>query len=417
MRSLPLTHDEIAAWLTLAHAGGGLGAAALHALLAAFGTPQAVLAQPDEVLACAAGRHAAAAVRRARAQRPEAQLAALEDWLRVPSHHFLTLADPAYPPLLLTLPDPPTVLYAWGDLACLAADMVAIVGARHATAQGLVHARHFATALANAGLVIVSGLATGIDAAAHRGALQAGGATVAVVGTGADRTYPSHHRALADDIALAGAVLSEWPLGTPPRAAHFPQRNRLIAALSRGVLVVEAAPRSGSLITARVAAEIGREVFAVPGSIHAPLSRGCHRLIRDGAKLVEATADILEELPRDALARAAARASGGTRPEQAPKTGTGIAHGLPQAGLSGEAARALRALGHDPATFDALVARARLDGATLQGALLELELAGRLSRLPGGRYVRLDDPGAACMGRDRDSGETGGAPGATNRAG
>jgi DNA processing protein len=268
--------------------------------------------------------------------------------------------------------DPPPLLYAKGRLDLLHTGSVAVVGSRSATPQGVEDARRFARALSDAGLAVVSGLALGIDAAAHRGALGGAGSTIAVIGTGADVVYPAIHHQLAHDIAAAGAIVSEWPLGTSARSAHFPQRNRLIAGLSSGVLIVEAAMRSGSLITARLANEMGRDVFAIPGSIHAPLARGCHRMIKQGAKLVETPEDILEELGW--AAQSVART-----PEEVVS---------PVSSLTADARRLLEALGHSPATLEILAVRTEMEEAALQGTLLQLELGGHLTALPGGRFVR-----------------------------
>jgi len=243
---------------------------------------------------------------------------------------------------------------------------LAIVGSRNPTPQGQANAHQFAQALSQTGVCIVSGLALGVDGAAHEGALEGGSPTIAVVGTGLDRVYPKRHLNLAHRIAAQGAIVSEYPLGTPPLAAHFPQRNRLIAGLSQGTLVVEAALQSGSLITARLAAEQGREVFAIPGSIHAPQSKGCHALIRQGAKLVESANDILEDLRLP---------TSSSLPFDAPS--------------SAKEDALLEALGHDPVSLDALQARTGLDTATLQARLLELELEGQVGRLPGGLLQRI----------------------------
>jgi DNA processing protein len=256
----------------------------------------------------------------------------------------------------------------------LHARSVAIVGSRSATPQGVEDARRFARALSDAGLAVVSGLALGIDAAAHRGALGGAGSTIAVIGTGADVVYPAIHHQLAHEIAAAGAIVSEWPLGTSARSAHFPQRNRLIAGLSSGVLIVEAAMRSGSLITARLANEMGRDVFAIPGSIHAPLARGCHRLIKQGAKLVETPEEILEDL-------------GCAVRSVAPTPGEVVS---PASSLTPDARRLLDALGHSPATLEILAVRTEMEEAALQGTLLQLELGGHLTALPGGRFVRAN---------------------------
>ena len=290
------------------------------------------------------------------------------EWARAPGNHVLTLADQDYPQALLSIPDPPPLLFARGRLELLRADALAIVGARSATPQGAANARAFAHSLSEAGLTIVSGLALGIDAAAHMGALEGPSATIAVIGTGADRIYPARNQALARRIAAEGLILGEFPLGTQALRHNFPRRNRLIAGLARGVLVVEAAIASGSLITARLAGEIGREVFAIPGSIHSPLSRGCHRLIRDGAKLVEAAADILEELDWPG--------------RLAPATA------LDEPELTRDEAALLDALGHDPVDGDTLLQRSGLTAESLSAILLTMELDGRLARLPGGRFQR-----------------------------
>jgi DNA processing protein len=320
------------------------------------------------------------------------------------------------------MPDPPPLLYIKGRLDLLQARAVAIVGSRSATPQGIDDARRFAQALSEAGLAIVSGLALGIDGAAHRGGLSGAGGTIAVIGTGADLVYPPLHHALAHEIALNGTIVSEWPLGTPARPANFPQRNRLIAGLVSGVLIVEAATRSGSLITARLANEMGRDVFAIPGSIHAPLSRGCHRMIKQGAKLVETPDDILEEFGFTVVSETAAapvskpRRRGKARPaedasteratsefalelQDASGSGSTARGGKPASAswasaslkpANPEAERLLDALGHSPATLEILAERTEMDGATLQSLLLQLELSGRIGALPGGRFTRLE---------------------------
>lgn len=377
----PLSPDR-RAWLWLVEASGHRPAAQ-RALLRAFGGPEAVQALPE------ARRQAVAGAPTRPAEPPEAwarRLAAVAAWQAAASRrHLLALGDADYPEALLALADPPLWLYAEGDLARLAAPALAVVGSRHPTPAGTDHARAFAQALAARGLLIVSGLARGIDAAAHEGALAAAGGagTVAVIGTGIDRLYPAAHAALARRIVAAGLLISEYPLGTPPLAANFPRRNRLIAALGQGTLVVEAALASGSLITARLAAEIGREVLALPGSIDSPQSRGCHSLIKQGAQLVETVDDVFDALG-PALARSLAEAGSPSAPAAPPPPPEAAAPG--QAGA--ETDPLLQALGHEPVDLDTLAARTGLDAATLQVQLLALELDGRLARLGGGRVQR-----------------------------
>jgi DNA processing protein len=411
---LPLCHGELAAWLRLALARG-LKPAALRALLGAFGLPQNVLAQPFSALAAVAGADAARAAVAETGPGFAPQLEALQAWCAAPGNALFTLADPSYPPRLLAMPDPPPLLYVKGRLDLLHARAVAVVGSRSATPQALDDAARFARTLASAGLTVVSGLAHGVDGSAHRGALDERGGTVAVIGTGADLVYPAVHHALATQIAARGAIVSEWPLGTPARSANFPQRNRLIAALVEGVVVVEAAQRSGSLITARLANEMGRDVFALPGSIHAPLTRGCHGLIKQGAQLVETPEEVLEALNMGQAPRAghAARERkrgpkvsvpfGGTErpakwtlpllfeaspPQPANCAKANKALTPPAASLDAEAQRLLEALGHAPATLEILAQRTDMAEAALQGTLLQLELAGQLDALPGGWFVR-----------------------------
>ncbi|TCK42180.1 DNA protecting protein DprA [Paraburkholderia sp. BL8N3] len=409
----PAPADDLRAWLLLANAGG-LRPLALRTLLREFGSPQAVLAQSFGALAAIAGEAAANAVL-APPQGVEAgsfdeYLTRTCEWMSMPGNHILTLADIAYPRALLTMPDPPPLLYVKGRAELLQTRSVAVVGSRSATPQGIEDARRFAHALSDAGLAVVSGLAFGIDAAAHRGALEGRGSTVAVIGTGADLVYPAQHRPLAHEIAAHGVIVSEWPLGTPARSANFPQRNRLIAGLAGGVLIVEAAMRSGSLITARLANEMGRDVFAIPGSIHAPLSRGCHRMIKQGAKLVETPEEVLEEFGL-APAPTVEKSAGGSRQRvsnsarggaSATRAGSAVSSPPPAATASWasarvapaqhspEAERVLAALGHAPATLEILASRTELEGAALQGLPLQLELAGRIETLPGGRFVRVE---------------------------
>lgn len=303
-----------------------------------------------------------------------AEIDATLAWMAEPGNTVLTLADSAYPQALLTTPDPPVLLFVKGRIDLLNRPALAIVGSRNATPQGIANAEAFAASLASVGLTVVSGMALGIDAAAHRGALSAAGedpgSTVAVIGTGADRIYPARNRELARKIAQHGSIVSEFPLNTPALAANFPRRNRLIAGLAQGCLVIEAAARSGSLITARLAAEAGRDVFAIPGSIHSPLAKGCHQLIKQGAKLVESAQDVLEEL-------------GWHKPAAAPTPGNAAA------AMDAAAADLLASIGHDPCDIDTLAARSGLTPETLLAMLLQLELDGHVANLPGGRYQRV----------------------------
>lgn len=365
-----MQRDELAAWLRLALTPG-IGNLAARRLLAAFGLPQAIFEQDSDALAQVVGQAAAGALGVLPAGFHE-QFEATAQWLEGEPRQraVLTLADAAYPRPLLQIEDPPPLLYRLGREDPGTAPAVAIVGSRNPTAQGLENARRFARAFGEAGVTVVSGLALGVDGAAHEGALEGAApdalATIAVVGTGLDRVYPARHRDLAHRIAERGAIYSEYPLGTPPLAANFPRRNRLIAGLGQGTLVVEAALQSGSLITARLAAEQGREVFAIPGSIHSPQARGCHALLRQGAKLVESAQDVLEDLR---LAPVAPRAAQAEPPE-------------------GENPL-LDALGYDPVGLDALIARTGIPASLLQAQLLELELAGEIARLPGGLFQRV----------------------------
>jgi DNA processing protein len=315
--------------------------------------------------------------------------------------HILVMGDRCYPAALLESPDPPLLLYAIGRLSLLQRPALAIVGSRNPTVQGRETAQAFAGELARSGITVVSGLATGIDAAAHEGALAAGkhpesgapaqgdtaGSTIAVIGTGADRVYPRAHHALTQQIAECGLILSEFSLGAPPLAQNFPQRNRIIAGLTLGTLVIEAALQSGSLITARLASEAGREVFAVPGSIHAPQSRGCHALIKQGAKLVECLDDILAELR---LARAPMSDSGpALSPHDADADAAQaiVGSGLPASGTVAD--KLLTALGWSPATLDVLQLRTGLSTSDLALHLLTLELDGQVARLPGELFQRI----------------------------
>ena len=357
-----IDQDGLAAWLRLTLIPG-IGGETQRKLLAAFGLPEAVFAAGRIAVRGVVGERADLLFDFDPAEAVDRSIA----WAKQPGQHILTLADSAYPQALLEISDPPTLLYVRGNPALLRKRGLSIVGSRNATPQGLQTAETFAKALAARGLGIISGLALGIDAAAHRGALAAGGDTIDVIGTGADRVYPARNKELALAIAEHGTIVSEFPLGSPAIAANFPRRNRIISGLSRGVLVVEAAPESGSLITARLAAEQGREVFAIPGSIHSPVARGCHKLIKQGAKLVETAQDILEEFGNYLE-------STEIEPAEVP--------GVDENPL-------LAALGHDPCNLDDLAERTGLAADRLLTDLLTLELAGQVATLPGNRYQRL----------------------------
>ena len=305
-------------------------------------------------------------------------IAATVAWLDDGSHSLLLLGSDAYPELLAGIDDPPPFLYVNGDVEALHLPGLAIVGSRHPTQGGERNAFDFAEHLAANGFVIISGLAQGIDTAAHRGALAGSGATIAFLGHGIDRIYPAANRELAHSIAATGALVSEFPLGTPPDKRHFPQRNRLISGLSLGTLVVEAAQRSGSLITARLAGEQGREVFALPGSIHNAMARGCHALIRSGAKLVESADDIVAEL--------------GHWIDHLQAVSTDSDAGEPSPGPNEEQLRLLDIMGHDPISIDRLAASCGLTIDQLSSMLLILELEGRVEKLPGGQYAILHRP-------------------------
>ena len=362
-----MERDELQAWLRLVETPG-VGRDSARKLLAALASPEAVFTASAATLRAIVGAEQVAAL----AVAPEGfdeRLARTWDWLCAEDgapRRVLTLGDASYPQALLQTADPPLLLYVLGRAELLAKASIAIVGSRNPSAQGIDNARAFAAHLSRAGYCIVSGMALGIDGAAHEGAMQGAGSTVAVVGTGLDRVYPKRHLELARRIAAQGAIASEFGLGMPALAPNFPRRNRIIAGLARGTLVVEAALQSGSLITARFAAEAGREVFAVPGSIHSPQSRGCHALIKQGAKLVDSARDIVEELTPATAQPAAAQA--------------------PAPSAAGHAL--LDALGHDPVSLDALVARTGWPPELLNAKLLELELDGAVARLPGQLFQR-----------------------------
>lgn len=387
--------DEWRAWLTALRTPG-VGPGVLREQLHATGNDiQAVLAQLWRHRA-ALGPGAAAWLH----QPDEARLVADLAWLAVPGHRLLRCTDADFPPQLEHIPQPPAALFVVGDAGALLYPQVAIVGARAASMGGLTHARVFSRALAQAGFAVTSGLADGIDAAAHAGALEAGGLTLAVMGTGPDLVYPRKHQALAQRIAAHGALVSEFPPGTAARADHFPRRNRLIAGLALGTLVVEAGLRSGSLITARLAGEQGRDVFALPGSIDNPLARGCHRLIRDGARLVEAAAEIVGTLAPAArmlggelAARLAASAPDESPGRRAATPGQEVVAASVAPGDAPALQRLLCELGHDPMTLDELVTRTGQSPATLGAQLLMLELEAKVESLSGNRYQRLPAAG------------------------
>jgi len=356
---------RIDAWARLALAQ--VAPAAVAVLLREFGSPERIFQLSRAQIVAATSVETAA-----RIQTPVegAVLDGTRRWLEDDGNELIAWDDADYPRALLEVGEAPAVLFFVGRRELLNQPSLAIVGSRNATPQGMENARAFASALSNAGLTIVSGLALGIDGAAHRGALEGPGSTIACIGTGPDRVYPASHRDLAHAIAAAGAIVSEFPPGTPPLRHNFPRRNRLISALARGVLVVEATLASGSLITARLAGEQGREVFAIPGSIHSPFSKGCHRLIRDGAKLVETAQDVLDELAVQGLRPAPAVATSGTPIVESHRA-------------------IVTALGGDPCDLDTLIGRTQLSAEALAAALVELEIEGHIAALPGGRWQRV----------------------------
>lgn len=376
-----MEREELGGWLRLSLTTG-VGNATARKLLAAFGLPGAIFSQPATAL-----RQVVSLTQTTALLSEPTDLAALLDctwsWLQETPPHgaqrgVVVLGDEHYPASLLNIEDPPLMLYLLGaagmdhNLANTLSKSIAVIGSRNPTPQGLANARHFSKALAQAGLTVVSGLAMGVDGAAHEGALEGSVpdanqlATVAVVGTGLDRVYPKAHLDLAHRIVQNGLLISEYPLGTPPLAANFPKRNRIIAGLSQGALVIEAALKSGSLITARLSAEQGKEVFAIPGSIHSTQARGCHALIRQGAKLVESAQDVLEEL----------------------KLVPNLTFNVDAISPLATDTALLTALGFDPVGLDALQTRCGLDTANLQAQLMTLELDGLVARLPGGLFQR-----------------------------
>ena len=354
---------DLEAWLVLS-CTPGLSDKAFRELLVAFGGPRQILDARRAELARVVPDRVAAAIGTSDTQ---ARVAVVAEWLADPVNKVLTLGDTDYPKALLDITDPPPLIYAKGRVELLNRDAFAIVGSRNATQQGIDHAERFAHALSDAGLTIVSGLALGIDAAAHRGGLAGASGSVAVVGTGLDIVYPARNRELAHELARKGCIVSEFALGTGPSAANFPRRNRLISGIARGCLVVEAALSSGSLITARFANEQGKDVFAMPGSIHSPLAKGCHNLIKQGAKLAESAEDILEELKLPEF----------DRTHTAPPADRDVEHHV------------LEALGFEPCDFDTLAARSGTAAEALAALLTQWEIEGVIEALPGGRYQRL----------------------------
>lgn len=377
---------QLQAWLRLLLTPG-VGNESARKLLAAFGSAQAIFEQSASVLRDIGSARLVEAVQ-TEPEELKGQLSRTLDWLAAGEDRcVVNLGETHYPAALLNITDPPLLLFMLGSLVPKAGsslslntlNCLAMVGSRNPTPQGEVNARQFAQTFGAAGWCVVSGMALGVDGAVHDGALMGGGYSVAVVGTGLDRVYPKKHLALAHRIAKRGLIVSEFVLGTPPLTSNFPRRNRIISGLSHGTLVIEAALQSGSLITARLAVEQGKEVFAIPGSIHSPQSRGCHLLIKQGAKLVESAQDVLEELKLP-LSFAAA---------EAPTVSVMTPTETPQDKEESQENPLLTALGFDAASLDALQARTGWPTAQLQAQLLELELRGDVARLPGGLFVRI----------------------------
>lgn len=389
--AISLNESEIAAWLRLL-ATEGVGDVTARLLLTHFGLPEQIFAQSYGTLMRVVSERVARNLLSEPDEALQQQIERTLAWLAQPNNHLITLACPHYPPALLTTSDPPALLYAKGRIELLntsgASRALAIVGSRNATAQGIKNTEWFAEELAQGGCHIISGLALGIDAAAHQGALKAyrrapsvAGSTIAVIGTGCDIIYPARNQKLTYEIAEHGLIVSEFPLGAKAQPTHFPRRNRIISGLSQGVLVVEAALQSGSLITARQALEQNREVFAIPGSIHSPLSKGCHALIKQGAKLVECAQDILDELRVPLHTRVISAAD---------NEAASVAHTDSGASdVSAAAQTILNALGHDPCDIDTLAARTGLDVGELLAELMGLELQGEIEKRAGHIYARL----------------------------
>lgn len=364
-------------WLTLCHQRG-LGAAGVSRLIALFDSPSQALKKNDSDW-----QHAGLTASQIKGRHDKIDIADDLSWLEQENCHLVTLHDDNYPLRLKDLRNPPPILYVLGDLDVINLPQLAIVGSRNPTNGGTQTATDFAAHFARAGLTITSGLALGIDATAHQATLDANGYTVAVVGTGLDRTYPARNRELARNIAESGALVSEFKIGTKARSENFPRRNRIISGLSMGTLVIEAAQRSGSLITARLASEQGREIFAIPGSIHNPLARGCHRLIREGAKLVETAQDVLEELgPMLSISLNTQASKTSTADQQA-------SHNNANNDMDGVHAQVLAAIGYDPTTMDSILDETRIAPETVAAALTFLELDGHITTETGGYYVLI----------------------------
>lgn len=354
-----MTDNPLAAWLLVSQIPG-LGNESLRRLLKTFGSPHAILGAPISELSRFVKTNVAQTILHSK---ETIDLSLIEKWLNDPNNHIVTLADSEFPRALLNTEDPPFLLYVKGRLELLNSPALAIVGSRNASAQGMRNAEAFARTVSDAGICVVSGMAHGVDTAAHTGALQGQGSSIAVVGTGLDKVYPAANHELAHLLAQHGAIISEFPLGTPPIASNFPRRNRIISGMSAGCLVVEASLKSGSLITARMALEQGRDVFAIPGSIHSPQAKGCHSLIKQGAKLVENAQDILEEL-------------GGFSTAPLPSATT-------------ESHPLFEYLGFDPINLDTLCQRSGLTISALSAILLQMELDGVVAVSAGGLYQRI----------------------------
>ena len=373
MRQVP---QDCVYWLRM-HEIQGLGRQTTYQLLKAFGSAEAIFAASHANLRKVVSDDIANQIK---AETVSDQIKITLEWLAEPNNHLITLADEDYPRLLLETPDPPSILFAKGQLSCLQQPSIAIVGSRNPTAQGEKNAHDFAMLLAEFGFTIVSGLAIGIDAAAHRGALASNGKTIAVVGTGLDIVYPAKHRELAHEIIKQGLLISEFSLGTPSLPQNFVQRNRVISGLSMGCLVVEASLQSGSLITAKFATEQDRDVFAIPGSIHSPQSKGCHQLIKQGAKLVDAVQDIVHELKSEHFVSLAAIPlkknfipAKNTSPEEIPHADKAL----------------LDLMSFEPVTVEYLLQHSGLTSDTLSSILISLELDNKIASMPGGRYQRI----------------------------